>query len=444
MIYSGLASPPKGATGIRALDTTSPRPSRSSESLFVVCVFVLIEVSLWFGGTEGGADAMRGSLQAQVLWGIVYFAAAIGLFRCRKNLGELVRRSFPIIAIIALASVSIMWSTDPGITLKRAIGLWGTSAFGYYVVSRFRLKEFVDVLGVTCYAIVILSLVAITLVPSVGVMHDSSAWRGIFAQKNILGEFMAISLLTFGTIIFSRSWPRSVAVVGVALSLALLVGSQSASALVICLLLLAGIGLTALYLRGARGRIIMLVVVASALLTLLGLVASGLDTQAILNALGRDDTLTGRTDLWPQVVQAISNRPWLGYGYSAFWLPNGDFTYFITSDWTPAHAHNGYLEACLDLGVVGATVAVLAILSGVRRGVALFDRHLAQCYAWPLLAVIYFLAVNLTESSIAKYNNFNWIVFIVAFLYASQAARELPAQGRPRIPSAEPTMGAVA
>ena len=154
----------------------------------------------------------------------------------------------------------------------------------------------------------------------------------------------------------------------------------------------------------------------------LGLLASGVDSQVLLNAVGRNETLTGRTTLlWPGVVQAIYTRPWLGYGYNAFWLPDGDWNYFI--GFNPSHAHNGFLQVCLDVGVLGASIAVLAILIALRRGVASLHRSIAQCSAWPLLAVIYFIAVNLTESNLEEYNNFNWVVFVVAFLYASQAAK---------------------
>jgi exopolysaccharide production protein ExoQ len=421
--------------GARASDTVPAASSRSAESLFVVCVFVLMAVNIWFtSGGQGDAGDIQSSIPDQIVWCIVYLGAAVGLFRCREKVGDLVRGSLPIVALMVLASVSTMWSTNPSMTFKSAIALWGTSAFGYYIVNRFGLKEFVDILGVTCYVIAILSLLAIVFVPSIGVMHDPypGAWRGIFIHKNHFGEFTVLSLLTFGTIIFSRSWPLRVAIVGASLSLALLVGSQDVSALVVCVTVLVAAALTSLYLRGSRGlRFMRLALGVSLLLIIgLGLLASGVDSQVLLNAVGRNETLTGRTTLlWPGVVQAISNRPWLGYGYGAFWLPNGDWNYFI--GFNPFHAHNGYLQACLDVGVLGASIGVLTILIALRRGVASLHRGTAQCSAWPLLAVIYFIAVNLAESSLEKYNDFNWVLFVVAFLYASEAAKKLPSGTRP-------------
>ena len=49
-------------------------------------------------------------------------------------------------------------------------------------------------------------------------------------------------------------------------------------------------------------------------------VVFALSPDLILGFLGKDATLTGRTDLWEFVKICISQRPLLGWGFSAFWL----------------------------------------------------------------------------------------------------------------------------
>lgn len=39
----------------------------------------------------------------------------------------------------------------------------------------------------------------------------------------------------------------------------------------------------------------------------------------ILGALGKDASLTGRTDVWEFVIDRIKDRPILGYGFGTFW-----------------------------------------------------------------------------------------------------------------------------
>lgn len=402
--------------------------SSSGESWFVVCVFVLMAVSLWFNGSDGDADVMQGSPLAQVLWGFVYFAAVVGLLRNRNKLFQLMRISLPIIAIVALAAISTVWSIDPSITLKRAFGLFGTTAFAYYIVSRFKLEDFVDIFGLTCYVIIALSLLAVFLVPSIGIMQTehAGAWRGIFNHKNVFGEFMVLALTTFATILLSKAWRRGIAATGVVLAIFLVIRSQSVTAWFASLFVAFGIGLAVAYRHSVRGRFFALSICAAIVLAAVALLASGSDSEALLGLVGRDDTLSGRVDFWPEIMQAISLHPLLGYGYGAFWLPNGDFSYFVRSGESLPHAHNGYLEACLDIGMLGSAMGGLAILIGMRRGAALLTQAFTHSYTWPLLATIYFAFINLTESSIAKYNNFNWIIFLIAFLYASQRAVTLP------------------
>lgn len=409
----------------RRLSATAPAqrtPSlRTIEPWFIVCVFVLIASSLWFTSSEASDAALQGSPIAELLWGIVYLFALIGIFQNRAALGILVRQSLPLLAIIGLVLISGLWSVDPAVTVKRAIGLCGTTAFGYYIAARFSLNKFLDILGLTCCIIIFLSIMMIVFIPSMGKMQDEyvGAWRGIFVHKNFLGEFMALSMATFLSILVTKQWPKWMTLAGFAVSSFLLVRSESVSGYAIAALLLLVVCVTALYGRSRTSRPLATWLAVLLALSIAGVLLDGSIRQELLYFVGRDASLTGRTDLWPQVIQAISSQPVLGYGYDAFWLPNGAYNYFISSDWTPAHAHNGYLEICLDTGLVGAFVAVTAMLVGTRRAFLFFRESLPQLQIWPLLMTVYFLLVNLTEPSIAKYNNFSWVLFVIAFLYTT-------------------------
>jgi O-antigen ligase len=90
---------------------------------------------------------------------------------------------------------------------------------------------------------------------------------------------------------------------------------------------------------------------------------------ALLEDLGRNPTLTGRTDVWRVLLQAGTD-PVLGTGYMSFWddpsyqskLPN----------WVAYSAHNGYLEIYLCGGAVGICfLAVMLLASGIRVNQAL-------------------------------------------------------------------------
>ena len=71
-----------------------------------------------------------------------------------------------------------------------------------------------------------------------------------------------------------------------------------------------------------------------------------------VEALGRNSTLTGRTEIW-KLVLGMANNPIFGAGYESFWL--GErlqklWHYY----WFPINeAHNGYIEIYLNLGWIG-------------------------------------------------------------------------------------------
>ena len=146
----------------------------------------------------------------------------------------------------------------------------------------------------------------------------------------------------------------------------------------------------------------------------------GLDTQALFDLLGRDSTLTGRTDIWPYAITAIGDRPFFGWGYKAFWLDDGPVQQYITSDWLPFHAHNGFLELSLDIGIVGTSFFVIGWIAGIWRGVRLVLTSTGAVPLWPLMTLICFVLSNITEATIATYNTFPWVIFLSAFVYAIQ------------------------
>ncbi|WP_049558612.1 O-antigen ligase family protein, partial [Limnoraphis robusta] len=75
----------------------------------------------------------------------------------------------------------------------------------------------------------------------------------------------------------------------------------------------------------------------------------------LLGLIGKDPSLTGRTDLWAWAREMIDKRPWLGYGYTAFWqgLDGGSAYIIRAARWPVPYSHNGILDLWLDIGLLG-------------------------------------------------------------------------------------------
>jgi len=372
-----------------------------------------------------------GSLPYQFFWIVAYSASFLGILASPRR-KELVRRSLPLLGFVALTLISTAWSSTAKVTLIQSVRLIGTTAIAYYLVSRFTLREFVEMFAMAMPALIASSMLFVTVgVECPNAVADASGaigWCGVFAHKNALGGGMVLGSVTLAVLWFASKgiarWGVFAAFLG---CFALLAGSRSATSIVALGVEMACLALMRLgYLR-SNGRAL---IVGGAIVAALaaGIVfVSGVDFDPMLAAIGRDSSLTGRMDFWPGLVQAIRDHPWFGFGYNAFFAyePGGPADYYLaeyhmTSGWLPPIAHNGLLQVALDVGLVGVALIGYALVVAFKGAFATIGRHRHDSiYMWPALVLIYFVLVNITESDIAQYQELFWIVLVAAILYAS-------------------------
>ena len=89
-------------------------------------------------------------------------------------------------------------------------------------------------------------------------------------------------------------------------------------------------------------------------------------SDQLLGLVGRDSTLTQRTEIW-EAIKANPVNPIIGCGYMMYWEINkggvGDEDQFFDVK----TAHNGYLETYLDGGIVGVVfLGIMLIWLGAR------------------------------------------------------------------------------
>jgi exopolysaccharide production protein ExoQ len=360
---------------------------------------------------------------------LVYAGAALFTL---PRLGEVLRaagRAPYLLALLALALLSAAWSPAPEMTLNRAVAFGGATLFGCYLGARFSARDLLSLVAVSLAVIAILSVGLAVFTPWLGissVIHEG-AWRGVFVHKNGLGWSMALAALTFLVIATGRTGAARIAWGGAAGgAAALVVLSQSTSALVLLLAMLPLLGAMRL-LRWEHPLRTPLVVSLGLLTTALVLAASA-GAASLLALLGRDPTLTGRTELWGQVVTLMDGRLLGGYGYGAFWRGTAEAEIlFRAVGWEPWHAHNGYLDALLHLGIVGLLLALVGSASALLRHAAEYRRQGGGVALWPLACLAFLLLANLTESSLLQHNALTWPLLVgLAVLPAVSGRDALP------------------
>ncbi len=259
-----------------------------------------------------------------------------------------------LLAGVGYLLLSTLWSIDPQTTMRRGI-LYLFSVLGAIgIAGTLDVDEFMDVLGLTSAATAVASILLLIVSPgnATMMMGDSADFRGIFSHKSVLGMVMATGAIAslHGIRVGGRKRLRNVVFL-ILFTLLALLGKSATSFMMIFVFCSLELFIT-FFRKGGAAR----VVASSAMILLLPLVAlATIFPDSLLELMGKDPTLTGRTELWAYVLADIAQKPLLGWGYSAFWSPNDPAAAEISTilKWYVPQAHNGLLEMLLNAGVVG-------------------------------------------------------------------------------------------
>jgi O-antigen ligase len=361
-------------------------------------------------GEESGAESPLAHIVLLPLYAIM---CALILRRPRGFLRVAVLGA-PAWALVGLAILSASWSLEPGLTLRRGIALLAPTALGVLLAQRFTREELLRVLGWALGIAAVTSTVVSLALPEYGVsaVDYGSAWQGVFLNKNGLGRAMAFAATVLVLVAMQSSRRRWLPWCGAVLALALVALSRSATSLVAVTGMLLLIPLfRSLRLRSAivSGVWLIAVLAGSFLLTLVMA-----HNEALFAALGRDPTLTGRTTMWAVVLTHIAEQPWLGHGYNAFWLGWSGPSAALLSEvgWDTPHAHNGFLDLGLDLGVVGLSILGVGLVVTTRAALRSARSSTLATGVWPLAFLCYLLLINVTETSLLRQHNLYWILYV--------------------------------
>lgn len=327
-----------------------------------------------------------------------------------------------ILILLLLCLCSFLWSDLPNNSLRSSIIACQTASFSIYFASCYTFKQQIKLLAIALGIAMILSLFYTLLFPQLAIHSDelAGAWRGIYAQRNVLAQVASCSVLIFWLLFLTERKYFYVALIGLLLSLALVVLSGSKTGLAVTII---SIFLYPLY-KTFRWQDIKIILLINILLLVIGssivLVANN---KAILTGnLGRDATLTGRTEIWAATVDKIEQRPWLGYGREVFWNPNSGIPQKIARElggaenYIPPHAHNGFLDLITDLGLAGLLLFLLSFVVTYWRACNRIRYGNSPEDIWPVMYLSFFILYNLTEGSIMKHNSALWAIYITVAL----------------------------
>jgi exopolysaccharide production protein ExoQ len=410
------------------------KESRVSAALWVPLAWMFITGSRlptqWLGGSVGGAAQAleEGSpLDRSIL--SVLILLAIGVLISRSfNWGRFFARNFALMALICFALVSVIWSDFPFIAFKRWFRDLGNYLVILVVLSDPRPLEAVrTLLRRLCYLLITLSILIFKYFPQVGKQYDP--WTGVASfvgattSKNMLGVLCLISGIFFFWDTVTRWSDRkerrtkrtlvlNVAFFAMTLWVLNLANSATSS---VCLVIGCMV-IVAVHSSWARRHPGFLKVMIPAGFCLYLTLAYGWDINGELaGAVGRDPTLTGRTDIWKAVLSTNTN-PLLGTGYESFWLgPRLSHVWQLVG--TVNEAHNGYLEIYLTLGLIGVFLLFIYLIASYRT----ICKRLSPFFSLASLGLALWtvmLFYNMTESAAFR-GQLLWVIFLLVVIMLS-------------------------
>ncbi|HUO22795.1 MAG TPA: O-antigen ligase family protein [Caulobacteraceae bacterium] len=244
---------------------------------------------------------------------------------------------------------------DPLLSLK-TLGVFTLTAAPALVMG-LRLRP-IDLCRVAALVLIVgcaLSAVVSLALPSVGTMpsgteagvYQIGGWKGLYTHKNHLGH---IAGLTFGAMLLTgrglfkdiRWW-----IVGLAAAAICMFGAKSSTAYVLA----AALPVFYFAVAKPRGVLRYFSIFFSCLVFFTLLLFRDDIVHFALGLLGRNSSLSGRTDIWLHAGEMIMQRPVFGggFGFSA----SDSYHEAITARFGVAYTHNEYLDLLLNIGAVG-------------------------------------------------------------------------------------------
>ncbi len=409
---------PSTAGGTPALAASLTWPGRL-ERFIVGLTFFLLAFdlpSVWFRNRDdiaAGEIIIGGDAKTLALFLALYALSFSRLVNNGNLVLAIMRRDRLLTAFIGWIAISTFWSVSPGQTGRRVVSLVLTTLFAVFLVIRFPLREIMAMTSAAFGLGTILSYFFVFAIPSAGVA--GSGWIGIFDNKNSLGRHEVLAtVIALVASSSNRRW-RVPLFLQAVLSMGLVAGAGSSTAIVGLLAILGNYTVFRLF----RSRDTLFGAVAISL-TATGaasvLLAYG-NLDRLTGLFGKDVSLTGRTDLWESVWRAIGERPWLGHGYDAYW--NGFFSpaheIWVEFHWLPPHSHNAILDYLLVIGIPGAGLFLFMFGRGLYRSTQFIRERLDGTGLYPIMMLTYAFVFSLTEAGVVG-RTARWVLFVVALL----------------------------
>jgi exopolysaccharide production protein ExoQ len=416
-----------GIWGLFALDRQPNE--RVSKAIWIPTIWLLIagsrNVGQWLSmsaPSNQGQQYLEGSPIDRAVLGLLIALGLMVLLSRRPQAGALLRASTPVLLFFAYCAISSVWSDHPDVALKRWFRGAGDLVMVLVILTDpnwiLALKRVLARVG---FWLLPLSVLLIRYYPSLGRGYNQAGtatfWTGVTTDKNGLGMICLIFGLG-GVWRFFEAYKRRkkenltkpliARGILVAITLWLLWESNSMTS-ISCFVMAGGLMfVTGRWPWARKPAVVFILAVSTVAISAFVLFGGG---SSVLELLGRNPTLTGRTEVW-KVLLPLVQSPIFGSGYESFWLGERLLKIGSQTSYGINEAHNGYLEIYLNLGWIGLALLALVVVTGFRKVILAVGQEpdIGKVrLAYFVLALIY----NFTEAAYKMMSPI-WVFFLLA------------------------------
>jgi O-antigen ligase len=405
-----------------------------SFAIWIPTIWMLISASRplgrwpWF--SPPGTNIEEGSPIDRLVLGTLIFISIFFIFKRKVNYLSILKNNTALIILLMFAGLSILWSDFPFLSFKRWIKLLGTIPIAMVVLSEKTPLEAMESIFRKCaYILIPLSVILIKYYPHLGRAYGRwsglEMWTGVTITKNSLGWLCAFSAFFFvwsylknkkNETFFRNDLIKICDLLVFLIAIYLLKGSGAAySATSISIFIVGLISLFILNKKPLSAQNISKFLFFGTILIWVILTFSESFSATLTSLLNRDETFTGRREMWVMLIKEGARHPILGTGYGGYFgTPGNEFTEAFGGYWS----HNGLLSVYVELGIVGIILVLMFHLEFYKR----FKSIIITNFDWGIFGICFLtmsMLCNYTENIFLNSQTYYWNIMIFLMILFS-------------------------
>ncbi len=365
-----------------------------------------------------------------IVWfGTIYLLAYVFLILKGKQILFALSRDPLILILVGLSGMSYFWSVAPDVTFASARSLLVQYVIVGHLAVTYSLKQIIEFLSKLLSATGVLSLLFVLFLPHLATRSGRAggvSWQGIFLHQSVLAATMALAIISLVSMLIMEPARRkqiplllSLGMIGICAYLLLFCGAKTA--IVGCFASFAVLPFFFLKkIKGVGNRNLIFLSLATIFCGGCVLLYSVKDI-IIVEVLGRNPTLSGRSYLWAYIIPQVWTRPF-GYGLDAYWH-NSDLVraVYVMLDYPYGNFHSNYVDMLVGIGIPGLILIGMFAINLIRKSLILAFTYRRIEYVWVLQIIVLISIAGYSDSFIGylRPRTIGWVLLSLSSVSAS-------------------------